>query len=155
MSKMKGKPARESKSTLSSLMMPQDANIRGKVFGGVILKLVDHAAYVAAARHASSADLVTVSFDKVDFRHPIEIGELVILEAQVHYTGRTSVQVGVEIFAEDLNTGRRRHSNSCLVTFVAVDKKGRPVPVPPVTPETEEEKRLYREAEKRRENRLS
>ena len=134
-------------------MLPEDANPRGKVFGGSVLKLIDNAAYVAACRHAGTANCVTVSLDRVDFKVPIEIGELVILEAQAHYAGRTSVQVGVNVFAENLNTGQRRQTNSCLVTFVAVDKKGKPTSVPMLAPETLEEKRLFREAEQRRQGR--
>ena len=147
---MAPKPVRASKAILSSLMLPEDANPRGKVFGGSVLKLIDNAAYVAACRHAGTANCVTVSLDKVDFKVPIEIGEVVILEAEVHYVGRTSVQVGVNVYAEDLNTGQRRQSNSCLVTLVAVDAKGKPMSVPPLLPETKEEKRLYQEAQLRR-----
>jgi len=141
---------RDSKATLSALMMPENANPRGKVFGGSILKLIDNAAYVAACRHAGTSNCVTVSMDKVDFKVPIEIGELVILEARVHYAGRTSLQVGVDVHAENLNTGTRRSTNSCLVTFVAVDAKGKPKAIPPLIAETEEEKRLYKDAELRR-----
>ncbi|MBI2069131.1 MAG: acyl-CoA thioesterase [Elusimicrobia bacterium] len=145
-----GRPPKISKTTLANLMLPEDANPRGKVFGGSVLKLIDNAAYVAACRHAGTANCVTVSMDKVDFKVPIEIGELVILESQVHYTGRTSIQVGVNVFAENLNSGRRRLTNSCLVTFVAVDAQGRPAPVPAVKPQTAQEKKLYHEAHQRR-----
>lgn len=148
-----GKPVRESKAVLANLMMPEDANPRGKVFGGSILKLIDNAAYVAACRHAGTANCVTVFLDKVNFKIPIEIGELVLLEARVHYAGRTSMQVGVNVYAENLNTAKRRQTNSCLVTLVAVDARGKPTPVPPVLPETDEEKRLYQEAELRRRSR--
>ena len=145
----RGKTPQESKAVLSALMFPEDANPRGKVFGGSVLKLIDNAAYVAACRHTGTASCVTVSIDRVDFKVPIEIGELVILEAQVHYTGRSSIQVGVSVYAENLNTGTRRQSNSCLVTFVAVDAKGQPIAVPPIVAKTLEEKRLFKEAELR------
>ena len=96
---------------------------------------------------------MTVSIDRVDFKVPIEIGELVILEAQVHYTGRSSIQVGVDVYAENLNTGTKRQTNSCLVTFVAVDTKGRPLAAPALIAKTAKEKRLYKEAELRYEQR--
>jgi len=132
--------------------MPNMANNMGNVFGGVILSLVDRAAAVAATRHARKP-CVTVSVDQVDFREPIYLGELVTARASVNYTGRTSIEVGVRIEAENLLTGQRRHTNSCYVTYVAVDEHGRPTPVPPVLPETEDEKRRYRAAEKRRQRR--
>jgi len=137
---------------MSELMMPNMANNMGNVFGGVILSLVDRAAAVAATRHARKP-CVTVSVDQVDFREPIYLGELVTARASVNYTGRTSIEVGVRIEAENLLTGQRRHTNSCYVTYVAVDEHGRPTPVPPVLPETEDEKRRYRAAEKRRHRR--
>lgn len=147
---MKTKAVSESKSVISALMMPEDANPRGKVFGGSVLKLIDNAAYVAACRHAGTSNCVTVSMEKVDFKVPIEIGELVILEAQLHYAGATSMQVGVTVYAENLNSGQRRMTNSCLVTFVAVNKKGRPTTIPALTPKTALEKKLYKEAALRR-----
>lgn len=145
----KKRPVRLSRTVLSSLMMPQDANPRGKVFGGSILKLIDNAAYVAACRHASAASCVTVSIERVDFKVPIEIGELVILEAQVNFTGRSSIEVSVEVFSEDLTTGARRHTNSCLVTLVAVNPQGNPVKVRGVLAETNEEKTRFRFAQAR------
>ncbi|MBI4064688.1 MAG: acyl-CoA thioesterase [Elusimicrobia bacterium] len=147
------KPVRASKAVLSGLMMPQDANPMGKVFGGSILKLIDNVAFVAAARHAGTSNCVTISMDKIDFKQPIEIGELVILEAKLHFTGRSSIVVGVNVYTENLDTGHRRQTNSCLVTFVAVDDKGKPREVPRLRPETEEEKQIYHQAEIRYQNR--
>ena len=138
---------------MSEIMMPQHANNLGHVFGGVILSMMDRAAAVAAIRHARS-DCVTVSVDRVDFREPIWLGELVIMKASVNYTGRTSMEVGVRVECENLRTGVRRHTNSCYLTFVAVDADGRPVPVPPVIPKTDAEKRRYAAAEQRRRRRL-
>ena len=138
---------------MSELMMPNHANNMGNVFGGVILSLVDRAAAVAATRHARKP-CVTVSVDQVDFREPIFLGELVTARASVNYTGRTSMEVGVRIEAENLLTGERRHTNSCYVTYVAVDGNGRPTEVPPIKPETDEEKKRYAAAEKRRRHRL-
>src|SRR5438105_3028177 len=146
------RPVRESQATMSELMMPNMANNMGNVFGGVILSLVDRAAAVAATRHARKP-CVTVSVDQVDFREPIYLGELVTARASVNYTGHTSMEVGVRIEAENLLTGQRRHTNSCYVTYVAVDEHGRPTPVPPVLPESDEEKRRFKAAEKRRQRR--
>jgi uncharacterized protein (TIGR00369 family) len=138
---------------MSELMMPNMANNMGNVFGGVILSLVDRAAAVAATRHARRP-CVTVSVDRVDFHEPIFLGELVTALASVNFTGRTSMEVGVRIEAENLLTGARRHTNSCYVTYVAVDERGRPTPVPPVAPETEDERRRYQAGAARRRRRL-
>ena len=133
--------------------MPNMANNMGNVFGGVILSLVDRVAAVAATRH-SRRPCVTVSVDQVDFREPIYLGELVTAHASVNYTGRTSMEVGVRIVSENLLTGARRLTNACNVTYVAVDERGRPTPVPPVLAETDEEKLRYAEGEARRRHRL-
>ncbi len=138
---------------MSELMMPHHANNLGNVFGGVILSLVDRVAAVAATRHARK-QCVTVSVDRVDFLLPIYLGELVTARASVNGAGRTSMEVGIRIEAENLVTGERRHTNSCYVTYVAIDEHGKPTPVPPVQPETEDERRRYRAAEERRARRL-
>lgn len=133
--------------------MPQHANNLGHVFGGVILSMLDRVAAVAAIRHARQ-NCVTVSVDRVDFREPIRLGDLVVMRASVNYVGRTSMEVGVRVEAENLMTGERRHTNSCYVTFVAIDENHRPVRIPPVEPETEDEKRRYLAAQERRRRRL-
>jgi len=138
---------------MAELMMPHMANNMGNVFGGVILSLVDRVAAVAAMRHARRP-CVTVSVDQVDFREPIYLGELVTAQAAVNFTGRTSMEVGVRIEAENLLTGRRRHTNSCYLTYVAVDERGRPTAVPPVLAESADEKRRYAAAEARRSHRV-
>src|SRR3990172_3334062 len=147
------RPVSSSQTTMAELMMPHMANVLGNVFGGVVLSLVDRVAAVAAIRHARQP-CVTVSVDRVDFIEPIHVGELVTALASVNFVGRTSVEVGVRIEAENLMTGARRHTNSCYVTFVALDPTGRPVPVSPVQPETEAERRRYTAAEQRRRRRL-
>jgi acyl-CoA hydrolase len=134
-------------------MMPQHANNLGHVFGGVILSMLDRVAAVAAIRHARQ-NCVTVSVDRVDFREPIRLGDLVVMRASVNYVGRTSMEVGVRVEAENLMTGERRHTNSCYVTFVAIDENHRPVRIPPVEPETDDEKRRYLAAQERRRRRL-
>jgi acyl-CoA hydrolase len=134
-------------------MMPQHANVLGHVFGGVILAMMDTTAAVAAMRHARTS-CVTVSIDRVDFREPIQIGELVVMKASVNFVGNTSMEVGVRVETEHLLTGNRRHTNSCYMTFVAVDADGRPMRVPPLIAETPDEQRRNAAARERRRRRL-
>lgn len=143
----------ESETVMSELMMPHHANVMGNVFGGVILSLVDHVAAVCAIRH-SRKQCVTVSVDKVDFREPIHVGELITAMARVNFAGRTSMEVGVKIVAENVITGEQRHTNSCYVTYVALDDNGQPTPVPPVVPKSADEKRRYERAAQRRASRV-
>ncbi len=135
-------------------MMPHMANVMGNVHGGVLLGMLDRVAAVSAIRHAKRV-CVTVSVDRVHFREPIHLGELVTMHASVNYAHRTSIEVGVRVEAENLLTGTKRHTNSSYLTFVAIDENGRPVPVPPVIPETDEEKIRFREAEARRTARIA
>jgi acyl-CoA hydrolase len=125
----------------------------GNVFGGHILSLVDRVAAVAAIRH-SRRPCVTVSVDKVDFREPIKVGELVTALARVNFAGRTSMEIGVKVVAENVMTGEKRHTNSCYLTYVALDDRGEPTPVPAVLPETADEKRRADRAAQRRANRV-
>lgn len=144
---------RESQHETSEIMMPGHANNLGHVFGGVVLAMMDKTAAVAAIRHSRSA-CVTASIDRVDFREPIHLGDLVVMKASVNYVGRTSMEVGVRVEAEDLQSGNRRHTNSCYLTFVAVDRSGRPIEVPELKPETPEEIRRFQAALERRRRRL-
>ena len=137
----------------SELMMPNDSNNLGHVFGGVVLAMMDKAAAVAAIRHARRS-CVTVSIDRVDFREPIHVGDLVIMKASVNYAGRTSMEVGVRVECEDMISGVRRHTNSAYLTFVAIDRNGRPVEVPELEPETPHEHRRFAAAQERRRRRL-
>ena len=146
---MTGRHPRESDSVLTELMMPHHANVMGNVFGGHLLSLVDRVAAVAAIRH-SRRPCVTVSVDKVDFREPIRVGELVTAYARVNFAGRTSMEVGVKVVAENVLTGDKRHTNSCYLTYVALDERGEPTAVPPVLPETADEKRRHDRAAQRR-----
>lgn len=143
----------ETQHETTQLMMPQNANVLGNVFGGVILAMMDTAAGIAAVRHARMT-CVTASVDRVDFREPVHIGDLVIMKASVNYVGRTSMEVGVRVETEHLLTGARRHTNSCYLTFVAMDRNGKPVEVPPLKPETPEQVRRYEAAKQRRARRL-
>jgi acyl-CoA hydrolase len=138
----------ESRTELAELMMPQHANILGKVFGGTILAMLDKAAAAASIRHCGRV-CVTAHFDQVTFHGPIEIGELVRIVGTVNATGRTSMEVGVQVFAMNMRTGESRPTNTCYVTMVAIDEQGRPVPVPPLLVETDEERRLEVEAQAR------
>ncbi|MDH5642880.1 MAG: acyl-CoA thioesterase, partial [Gemmatimonadota bacterium] len=130
------RPVVESHAVMTELMMPNMANNLGNVFGGVILSLVDRVAAVSAIRH-SRRPCVTVSIDSVVFHEPIHLGELVTAKASVNFVGKTSMEVGVKIEAEHLISGVKRHTNSCYVTYVAIDDEGRPVEVPQVFPETD------------------
>jgi len=143
----------DSKHEAAELMMPHEANILGHVFGGAILAMMDKTAAVAAIRHSRTA-CVTVSVDRVDFREPIHVGDLVVMKASVNYVGRSSMEIGVRVEAEHLIEGVRRHTTSCYLTFVAVDKNGRPVEIPLVVPETDVEKKRYAAAQERRRRRL-
>lgn len=146
------RPVKDSQSIMTELMMPHMANLQGNVFGGVILSLVDRVAAVAAIRHCGGP-AVTVSVDQVDFREPIHVGELVVAKASVNYVGRTSMEVGVRVEAEQIVTRQRRHTNSCYLTFVALDDDERPRDVPRVEPEGRDQMRRYEAAKERRQNR--
>ncbi len=146
------KPVRASLTELADLTYPPNANIHGTVFGGHILQMVDKAAAVCAMRHAGNA-VVTVAMDRVEFLVPIRVGDFVIVQAQVNYVGKTSMEIGVEVYAENLEKGTRIHTNTCLVTMVAVDKSGRPARVPPLMLETKEEKARFAAAQARRKQR--
>ena len=145
---MEPKSPAESRSELAELMMPQHANILGKVFGGTLLALIDKAAGVAAIRH-SGRTCVTASVDRVSFDSPIEIGELVRCLAQVNWVGRSSMEVGVKVLATSLRTGATRQTNTCYVTMVAIDDHARPTPAPPLLLETDEDRRRFERAEER------
>jgi acyl-CoA hydrolase len=138
----------------SELMMPHQVNNHGHVFGGVILSMVDRIAGVVSMRHAGGP-CVTVSFDRVDFKEPIFTGEVVTCKARVNFVGRTSMEIGVRVEAENPMTRQSRHTNSCYLTFVAIDANHRPVPVPPLKLETEEDERRFREGKKRRDARIA
>lgn len=148
-----GKTPRESASTLSESMMPDQLNHHGNVFGGEILALLDKAGGVAARRHARSP-VVTVMVDRVEFREPVYATDYVEAHARLIRVGRTSMDVMVTVEAEQIETGRRRTTNRCFLTYVALDKlNGRPCPVPPLILETEEDHRLHAMAERRHERR--
>ncbi len=139
-----------SEGLVSELMMPHHVNNLGNVFGGVILSMVDRAATVAAMRH-SGKSCVTVSIDRVDFKEPIYAGELVTCQARVTFVGRTSMEIGVRVLAANLLSGVERHTNTCFLTFVAIDEQSRPVRVRPLHLETDEDRQHFHDGRWRRE----
>ena len=150
---MEGKKVEVSSVTMAQVMEPQDVNPAGNVHGGVIMKLIDDTAGVVACRHART-NAVTASIDRLDFHNPVFVGDLLFLKGSLNMVGRTSMEIGVRVEAENLITGHIRHTASAYLTFVALDKEGKPCPVPPLILETEEERRRNREAQIRRELRL-
>jgi acyl-CoA hydrolase len=147
------KKVSESKSVISTQMLPSDANPMGNVHGGTILKQVDVAAGVTALRHAR-ANTVTASIDRMDFYNPVYVGDLLTLKASVNYVGKTSMEIGVRIEAENLKTGKVTHTGSCYLTYVALDDNGHPSEVPEITLETPKERSRWEAGKKRREERL-
>ncbi|MFH1887231.1 MAG: acyl-CoA thioesterase [Pseudomonadota bacterium] len=151
---MQGKNVSQSSIVMTHCMMPHDANPAGNVHGGVVMKYIDDAAAMAAIRHVRGL-AVTASIDTLSLHRPVFVGELVFFRASVNLTGRSSMEVGVRVDAENIFTGELRHVASAYLTFVAVDDKGKPRQVPPLIAETGDEKRRVLEAGKRREKRLS
>jgi len=149
-----GKPVRESASEYSELALPNDSNGLGNVLGGKVMHLVDLAGALAAIRHARRP-VVTASVDSMHFLQPVHIGELIVLRSSVNRVFRSSMEVGVKVVTEKLRTGDRLHTCSAYLTFVALDDNGKATSIPPVIPESEDEKRRYREAGERREYRLA
>lgn len=149
----KPKPISASRVTLSQLMHPEHANLLGNVHGGWIMKLVDEAGALTCMRHAQRR-VVTVAIDSMVFRQPIRIGDLIILNAEVAYSGRTSMEAEVQVLAENPITGEQTHTNTAYLVYVALDNEGRPTAVPPLKAETEAEKRKMEQAKERQVLRL-
>ncbi len=144
-----GKRVAESMVEMTELVLPQDTNPLGNIFGGRVMQLIDVAGGVAAMRHARRV-VATVSVDRMDFKHPIRMGQIVTLKAYVVFTGRTSMDVQVDVYSEDPITGDQVHTTSAHLIYVALNQSGQPVQVPPIIPETEEEKARFEEAQRRR-----
>jgi uncharacterized protein (TIGR00369 family) len=144
---------RETQVILARIMLPQDANPAGNVHGGTIMKLIDDAAAAVAMRHAR-CNVVTISIDRLDFHAPVYVGDLLTLRASMNYVGRTSMEVGVRVEAENMRTGMVRHTSSAYLTFVAIDEWERPRSVPELMTETPEEIKRFEEGKLRREDRL-
>ena len=139
---------------MGQVMNPENANPAGNVHGGDIMKLIDTTGCVAATRHAR-AHVVTASIDRLDFHHPVCVGDVLTLKASVNYVGKTSMEVGVRVEAENPITGMTRHTGSAYLTFVALDANKRPMPLPPLILETDEDRYRQKEAEERRQMRLA
>ena len=151
---LKGRPVRESQSEYTYVALPNDANPLGNVLGGRVMHLVDMCAALAALRHGRRP-VVTAAIDQMSFLHPVHIGQLLILRSSVNRVFRTSMEGGVKVWVENPQIGEVRHTSSAYLTFVALDENGKPVAVAPVIAESEEEERRYREAGRRREQRLA
>ncbi len=139
------RPMSFSRAELTTMTMPNMANILGDLFGGQLMVLVDQAAAVAAIRHAGGP-AVTASIDRVDFRERIPIGSLVTCAAAVEYVGNSSMEIRVDVYAETVSTGERRHTHTAHAVFVAIDQHGKPRRVPRLVPETDEERTVYERA---------
>jgi acyl-CoA hydrolase len=148
------RPVRESVSEYSEIALPNDANPLGNLLGGRVMHLVDLAGAIAATRHAR-CPVVTASIDSMTFLHPVHIGQLLVLKSSVNRVFRTSMEVGVKVWVEDLRTGEIRHTSSAYLTFVALGPNNERITVPAVIPETEDEQRRYEKAGQRREYRLA
>ncbi|MBI3362363.1 MAG: acyl-CoA thioesterase [Chloroflexi bacterium] len=150
---MEGKPIGASRVALSTFMQPEHANARGNVHGGWIMKLADEAGGLAAIRHARKS-CVTVAIDNMTFREPVHIGDLLTLNAELTWVGRTSMEVEVKVTAENPLTGEQTHTNTAHIVYVAIDERERPAPVPPLVAETDAERARMEAARERQAYRL-
>ena len=144
----------QTRCVMTQIVMPMHTNgVSGVMFGGIMMQWIDVCAGVAAMRHASGA-VLTASIDRLDFLSPVHVGEIVVLQAQVNYAGRTSMEVGCRVETEDMHTGTRRYVTKSYLTFVAVDANGKPRTIPPLELATDEDRRRHSDAEFRRTERL-
>ncbi len=150
---MEAKKISDSRVVMAQVMTMQDVNIAGNVHGGVIMKLMDTAAGVVAYRHART-NVVTATIDRLDFHHPVYVGDFVTIKASLNLVGRTSMEIGVQAETENLITGEKRYTASANITMVAIGQDGRPAAVSPLILETDEEKQRNLEALARKESRL-
>jgi acyl-CoA hydrolase len=149
-----GRTVVNSRTEMTEMVLPQEANLLGNILGGRVMHFIDIAGAIAAHRHCHS-QVVTASVDHLDFLNPIRVGELIVLEAQVNRAFHTSLEVGVEVFSENYSKGDRKHTTTAFLTFVALDEIGNPCPVPPLIVSSDEERRRFREAGERRKARLA
>lgn len=147
------KPGADSTVIMTEMVLPSDTNALGTIFGGKVMSWIDIAAAIAAGRHARRA-VVTASIDALHFLAPVKLGHVVHIRAMVNFASRTSMEVGVRVDSENPLTGEMTHTATAYTTFVALDDHGRPTPVPPVLPQSADEKRRFEEAKKRRESRM-
>jgi uncharacterized protein (TIGR00369 family) len=144
----------ETSIVLTHLTQPADANYMGNIHGGIIMKLIDEAAAACAFRFCRST-IVTAAIDRIDFHHPVRVGNLVRFMANLNFAGTTSVEVGVRVEAEDLMTGVKTHTNSAYLVFVSLSEDGTPLPVPRLVPQTDQQRKWFAEARERRRKRLA
>lgn len=152
--KMKGKSPQESAVTMCELVLPNDTNLLGNLLGGKLMHWIDIAGGMAASRHANST-VVTAVVDSLDFKYPVHLGDIVRLYAKLTWAGRTSMEVKVDVYAEDVKTKKIKYTSRAYLVYVALDENGNPKKIPPLILETEEEKNEFARAQKRREIRLS
>lgn len=150
---MNSKPVSDSQIVMTELVLPNHTNQLGNLLGGQLMHWIDICAALSAAKHSNRV-CVTASVDRIDFHHPIRLGDAVTLVASVNRVFRTSMEVGVKVYAQNFRDDTKIHTNTAYLTFVSVDSDGKPVPAPEAVPESDEEKRRYEEALIRRENRL-
>ncbi|MCL6493779.1 MAG: acyl-CoA thioesterase [Ignavibacterium sp.] len=150
---MNAKKVSDSQIIMTELVLPNHTNQLGNLLGGQLMHWIDICAALSAAKHSNRV-CVTASVDRIDFHHPIRLGDAVTLVASVNRVFRTSMEVGVKVYAQNFRDGTKIHTNTAYLTFVAVDNEGKPVPAAEAVPETEDEKRRYEEALIRRETRL-
>lgn len=150
---MQAKTVAQSRTEMTELVLPSDSNQLGKLFGGRLMHWVDLAAAITANRHAGNVS-VTASIDRLEFFHAIQVGEVVHLIAQINWAGRTSMEVGVDVYGENMDTGQRRKTSTAFLTFVALNPSGEPVEVPPLQLSSSDEEERFKAAEARRQDRL-
>jgi acyl-CoA hydrolase len=150
---MEGKSPQETRTEIAQIMVPADANSVGNVHGGTIMKMIDSVAGVVASRHARAV-VVTASIDRLDFIAPGYVGDLIVLKANLNYAGRSSMEIGVRVEAENLLTGERRYVASAYLTMVAINRDRKPKQIPPLVLETPEDERRFAEGKERKEERL-
>lgn len=153
MAVLKGKTVAQSRTEMTELVLPGDSNQLGNILGGRVMHWIDLAAAITANRHAGHV-AVTASMDSLEFLHPIRVGEVVHLVAQVNWVGRSSMEVGVDVYGENMDTGERRKTSTAFLTFVALNQDRQPVEVPPLVLTTPEEEERFHAAEARRHERL-
>ena len=149
----KSKPVSASKVEMTELVLPGQTNTLGNIFGGRVMQLIDIAAGVTATRHARKT-VVTVFVDQLHFKKPIKMGQIVILHSRIEYAGKTSMEIGVDVFSEDPLTGEQIHATTAHLTFVALNQKGEPAPVPSLILESELDKKLFEQAKIRKQQRI-
>ncbi len=150
---VKGKTVQQSRTEMTELVLPGDSNQLGNILGGKVMHWIDLAAAITANRHSGHV-AVTASMDSLEFLHPIRVGEVVHLISQVNWVGRTSMEVGVDVYGENMDTGERRKTSTAFLTFVALNSEGKPVEIPPLVLTTPEEEERFHAAEARRQERL-